>query len=73
MKKNVLIIGSQGYLGSRLSVYLRQHDFYCATIDTGFFKDGLLTSIDDKNTIELPFPRLALLSQNPFVNCIFEK
>jgi nucleoside-diphosphate-sugar epimerase len=51
MKKNVLIIGSQGYLGSRLSVYLRQHDYYCATIDTGFFKDGLLTSIDDKNTI----------------------
>jgi len=51
MKKNVLIIGSQGYLGSRLSVYLRQHDYNCSTIDTGFFKDGLLTSIDDKNTI----------------------
>jgi nucleoside-diphosphate-sugar epimerase len=51
MKKNVLIIGSQGYLGSRLSIYLRQHDYYCSTIDTGFFKDGLITSIDDQDTI----------------------
>ena len=33
----------------------------------------LIDAIDDKNTIELPFPILALLSQKPFVNCIFEK
>tara|TARA_B110000008_G_scaffold273726_1_gene308442 strand:- start:1323 stop:2396 length:1074 start_codon:yes stop_codon:yes gene_type:complete len=51
MKKNVLIIGSQGYLGSRLGVYLKQHGYNCSTIDTGFFKNGLLTPIDDVDTI----------------------
>jgi nucleoside-diphosphate-sugar epimerase len=51
MKKNVLIIGSQGYLGSRLSIYLKQHGYNCSSIDTGFFKEGLLTSIDDTTTI----------------------
>jgi nucleoside-diphosphate-sugar epimerase len=51
MKKNVLIIGSQGYLGSRLSIYLSMHGYYCTAIDTGFFKDGVLTSIDSINTI----------------------
>ena len=51
MNKNVLIIGSQGYLGSRLSIYLKQHGCNCSSIDTGFFKEGLLTSIDDTTTI----------------------
>jgi nucleoside-diphosphate-sugar epimerase len=51
MKKNVLIIGSQGYLGSRLSSYLTQNDYSCSTIDTGFFKDGLINSIEDIGTI----------------------
>lgn len=51
MKKNVLIIGSQGYLGSRLSIYLSKNGYYCSAIDTGFFKDGVLTSIDSINTI----------------------
>ena len=51
MKKNVLIIGSQGYLGSRLGIYLKQHGYNCSSIDTGFFKEGLLTSIDDTTTI----------------------
>jgi len=50
MKKNVLIIGSQGYLGSRLSVYLKEHGYNCSSIDTGFFKEGILTSIDDGMT-----------------------
>lgn len=51
MKKNVLIIGSQGYLGSRLSIYLSEHGYKCSTIDTGFFKNGLLTIADDADTI----------------------
>ena len=52
MKKNVLIIGSQGYLGSRLSIYLFKHGYHCSAIDTGFFKDGILTSIDSIDTIK---------------------
>ena len=51
MKKNVLILGSQGYLGSRLSEYLKQRGYHCSGMDTGFFKDGVLTSIDSINTI----------------------
>ena len=51
MKKNVLILGSQGYLGSRLSEYLKQRGYNCSGMDTGFFKDGVLTSIDSINTI----------------------
>lgn len=51
MKKNVLIIGSQGYLGSRLTIYLREYGYNCSAIDTGFFREGLLTEVDDTNTI----------------------
>ena len=42
MNKKVLIIGSQGYLGTRLVEYLIERDYFCGVIDTGFFKDGLL-------------------------------
>ena len=36
--KNVLVIGSQGYLGSRLTDYLKKKDCRCTGVDTGFFK-----------------------------------
>ena len=51
MTKKILIIGSQGYLGSRLSSYLREYGYKCSAIDTGFFKNGVLTSIDPINTL----------------------
>ena len=51
MTKNILIIGSQGYLGSRLTSYLVKHGYRCSAIDTGFFKEGILTAIDPINTI----------------------
>tara|TARA_Y100001970_G_C14240013_1_gene864312 strand:- start:714 stop:1787 length:1074 start_codon:yes stop_codon:yes gene_type:complete len=42
MEKNILIIGSQGNLGSRLSDYLQEFGHKCSGIDTGFFEHGLL-------------------------------
>jgi len=46
MSKKVLIVGSQGYLGSRLTGHLKNFGYDCHGIDTGFFKNGKLTSPD---------------------------
>ena len=51
MNKNILIVGSQGYLGSRLSEYLKKHGYHSTGIDTGFFKDGVLNRQDPDHTI----------------------
>lgn len=41
--KNILIIGSKGYLGSRLTDYLSEEKGYkCVGSDIGFFEQGLL-------------------------------
>ncbi len=41
--KKILIIGSKGYLGSRLTDYLSQYkDYDCVGSDIGFFEQGLL-------------------------------
>lgn len=40
--KKILVIGNQGYLGSRLTDYLRDHGYSCTGADVGFFKDGML-------------------------------
>jgi len=45
MFKKILIVGSQGYLGSRLMSYLSNQGNECKGIDTGFFKNGVLTHI----------------------------
>ena len=52
MNKKVLIIGSQGYLGSRLSQYLKEFDFQCTAVDTGYFKQGLITLQDSIPTVK---------------------
>ncbi len=46
----ILVIGNQGYLGSRLTEYLVSNGYYCRGIDTGFFKDGQITK---PNKIEM--------------------
>ena len=51
MSKKVLIVGSQGYLGSRLTEYLKERGYKCSAIDTGFFKEGTLTEPDPIITI----------------------
>ena len=51
MTKKILIIGSQGYLGSRLTAYLQERGYNCAGFDTGFFKDGKITSPDPVYTV----------------------
>jgi nucleoside-diphosphate-sugar epimerase len=51
MNKKILIVGSQGYLGSRLTEYLKELKYHCRAIDTGFFKEGVLTSIDSEPTV----------------------
>lgn len=40
--KKILVVGNQGYLGSRLTDYLQEYGYSCAGADIGFFKDGLL-------------------------------
>lgn len=40
--KKILIIGSQGYLGSRLTDYLISHRYDCVGTDIGFFQYGVL-------------------------------
>ena len=40
--KKVLIIGSQGYLGSRLTDYLEDFGYNCSGSDVGFFQYGVL-------------------------------
>ena len=39
--KKILIIGSQGYLGSRLTDYLQEKGYDCTGADIGFFKYGV--------------------------------
>ncbi len=42
MTKKILVVGSQGYLGSRLTDYLQECGYLCSGVDTGFFKYGVL-------------------------------
>jgi nucleoside-diphosphate-sugar epimerase len=42
LSKKILIIGSQGYLGSRLTDYLQEHGYNCVGADIGFFQFGVL-------------------------------
>ena len=51
MNKKILIVGSQGYLGSRLTQYLKEFRYQCRAIDTGFFKEGVIISTDPIPTI----------------------
>tara|TARA_Y100000768_G_C23949275_1_gene669271 strand:- start:247 stop:1305 length:1059 start_codon:yes stop_codon:yes gene_type:complete len=38
----ILVIGSQGYLGSRLNYFLRKYEYDFKGLDTGYFKNGVL-------------------------------
>ncbi len=40
--KKILIIGSQGYLGSRLTDFLKERGYNCTGSDVGFFQYGVL-------------------------------
>jgi nucleoside-diphosphate-sugar epimerase len=42
MSKKILIVGSQGYLGSRLTDYLQEYGYQCIGVDVGFFQYGVL-------------------------------
>ena len=53
MAQKVLVIGSQGYIGSRLCGYLIDKGIYCKGIDTGFFKKSLIKKTDDFLFFEL--------------------
>ena len=51
MNNKILIVGSQGYLGSRLTKYLKDFGYQCSAIDTGFFAEGVLIPEDLMPTI----------------------
>ena len=44
--KKVLIIGNQGYLGSRMTDYLKNYGYDCSGADIGFFKTGRLAETE---------------------------
>lgn len=52
MTIKVLIVGSQGYLGSRLTEYLDERGYQCGGIDTGFFERGKLTPPKQISTVK---------------------
>ena len=41
--KKILIIGSEGYIGTKLGNYLTKKNYFCRGIDTGFFNSGKLS------------------------------
>ncbi len=51
MKKKLLIIGAQGYLGSRLLDYFLEHGYECTGIDVGFFQYGVLYAPLDSSCV----------------------
>ena len=52
MSKKILIVGSQGYLGSHLTGYLSNHGYQCRGIDTGFFSNGILEAINSEDVVK---------------------
>jgi len=52
MTKKVLVVGSQGYLGSRLTEYLNERGYQCSGIDTGFFESGILIPTKQVSTVK---------------------
>jgi|APSaa5957512535_1039671.scaffolds.fasta_scaffold02523_9 nucleoside-diphosphate-sugar epimerase len=85
--KKILIIGSQGYLGSSLTDYLQERGYYCVGVDIGFFQYGVLHSpkkvpvIDkeartiteeDINKFDVVL-MLAGISNDPFGNLSYEE
>ncbi len=42
MNKRILIIGNQGYLGSRMTDYLQERGYDCTGADMGFFAEGVI-------------------------------
>lgn len=40
--KKILIVGSQGYLGSRLTDFLTEKGYECVGADVGFFRNGVI-------------------------------
>lgn len=51
MPKTVLVTGSLGYIGSRLTPMLGARGFRCIGYDPGFFRDCTLTAPSDPETI----------------------
>jgi nucleoside-diphosphate-sugar epimerase len=51
MAKKILIVGSQGYLGSHLIGYLSSRGYQCKGIDTGFFSNGILRDIYSEDVV----------------------
>ena len=45
----ILVIGSQGYLGSRLNFFLNKYGFNFKGLDTGYFKKGIIGKVGKSN------------------------
>lgn len=48
-KKKILVIGSDGYIGSALINFLKKKNFNVTTVDTGYFRDGNLEKCKQSN------------------------
>ena len=47
----ILVIGSQGYLGSRLNFFLNKYGFNFKGLDTGYFKKGIIGKVGKSNDL----------------------
>lgn len=60
MKNNkILVIGSQGYLGSRLNYFLRKHGYNFKGIDTGYFKNGVIGKVNNSNDCQFNVEKIS--------------
>ena len=70
MKKNkkILVIGSDGYIGSFLVNFLKKKKFNITTLDTGYFRDGKLVHIKNSK-IDIDIRKFNLNKIKDF-NCV---
>jgi len=68
--KKILIIGSDGYIGSLLTNFLKKKNFHITTLDTGYFRDGKLIPLK-KSNIDIDIRRFNLKKIKDFHCVVF--
>lgn len=69
--KRILIVGSDGYIGSRLCEYLKKFQGYKVdTLDTGYFRDGVIKKLK-KVTYDTDIRKFKLNILKKYNVCIF--
>ena len=64
--QKILLIGSQGYLGSRLSKFLKDYGFNFKGLDTGYFKKGVIGKVNNSNDLYFDVENITKRDLNKF-------